>query len=78
MQDYVQKLLDITKYGYKLYETKSPYTIYINNEYKEFGCKLQIGGSDQWGNILAGADLSRKIGFSEGKKIFCFSNITRT
>ena len=36
---------------------------------KEFGCKLQIGGSDQWGNILAGVDLSRKIGFSEGKKI---------
>ena len=28
---------DLTKYGYKLYETKSPYTIYINNEYKEFG-----------------------------------------
>ena len=36
---------------------------------KEFGCRLQIGGSDQWGNILAGADLSRKIGFSEGKRI---------
>lgn len=36
---------------------------------KKFGCRLQIGGSDQWGNILAGADLSRKIGFSEGKKI---------
>ena len=36
---------------------------------KEFGCILQIGGSDQWGNILAGSDLSRKIGFSEGKKI---------
>lgn len=36
---------------------------------KEFDCKLQIGGSDQWGNILAGVDLSRKIGFSEGKKI---------
>lgn len=36
---------------------------------KEFGCTLQIGGSDQWGNILAGSDLSRKIGFSEGKKI---------
>ena len=32
-------------------------------------CKLQIGGSDQWGNILAGVDLSRKIGFSEGKKV---------
>ena len=36
---------------------------------KEFGCRLQIGGSDQWANILAGADLSRKIGFSENKKI---------
>jgi tyrosyl-tRNA synthetase len=36
---------------------------------KEFGCKLQIGGSDQWGNIIAGVDLSRKIGFSEGKRI---------
>lgn len=36
---------------------------------KEHGCRLQIGGSDQWGNILAGADLSRKIGFSEGKQI---------
>lgn len=36
---------------------------------KEFGCCLQIGGSDQWGNIIAGVDLSRKIGFSEGKKI---------
>lgn len=35
---------------------------------KEFGCQLQIGGSDQWGNILAGVDLSRKIGFSERKK----------
>ena len=36
---------------------------------KEFGCRLQIGGSDQWGNIIAGVDLPRKIGFSEDKKI---------
>lgn len=43
---------------------------------KEFGCRLQIGGSDQWGNILAGADLSRKIGFSEGKKIDPLYGIT--
>ncbi len=26
----------------------------------EFACKLQIGGSDQWGNILAGVDLIRR------------------
>jgi len=27
---------------------------------KELGCELQIGGSDQWGNITAGIDLIRK------------------
>jgi tyrosyl-tRNA synthetase len=26
-----------------------------------FGCRLQVGGSDQWGNILAGTDLIRKL-----------------
>jgi tyrosyl-tRNA synthetase len=26
-----------------------------------FGCTLQIGGSDQWGNILAGCDLIRRL-----------------
>ena len=28
---------------------------------KKFGCELQIGGQDQWGNILAGVDLIRRI-----------------
>ena len=27
----------------------------------KFGCKLQMGGSDQWGNIVAGIDLVRKL-----------------
>jgi tyrosyl-tRNA synthetase len=27
---------------------------------KAFGCELQVGGSDQWGNITAGIDLCRK------------------
>jgi tyrosyl-tRNA synthetase len=26
-----------------------------------YACRLQIGGSDQWGNIVAGADLIRKL-----------------
>ncbi len=26
-----------------------------------FGCRLQVGGSDQWGNIVAGTDLIRKV-----------------
>ncbi|GAA6168118.1 tyrosine--tRNA ligase [Sessilibacter corallicola] len=29
--------------------------------YKRFGCTLQLGGSDQWGNIVGGVDLSRKL-----------------
>ncbi len=28
--------------------------------YKEYGCKLECGGNDQWNNILAGADLIRR------------------
>ena len=28
---------------------------------QQFGCELQIGGSDQWGNITAGIDLARRM-----------------
>lgn len=33
---------------------------YLNSKY---GCKLQIGGSDQWGNLVAGTTLNRKRNF---------------
>ena len=29
--------------------------------YKRYGCGLQIGGSDQWGNITGGIDLTRRM-----------------
>jgi tyrosyl-tRNA synthetase len=29
--------------------------------YKRYGCTLQIGGSDQWGNITGGIDLARRM-----------------
>ena len=29
--------------------------------YKNYNCVLQMGGSDQWGNILSGVDLIKKI-----------------
>jgi len=29
--------------------------------YDRFGCELQVGGSDQWGNITAGIDLARRM-----------------
>ena len=30
--------------------------------YNNYGCKLQIGGNDQWSNIIGGVELIRKIG----------------
>jgi len=29
--------------------------------YKNYGCRLQMGGDDQWSNILGGADLVRRV-----------------
>ena len=29
--------------------------------FRRFGCTLQLGGSDQWGNIVAGLDLIRRV-----------------
>lgn len=29
--------------------------------YREYGCEIQVGGSDQWGNITAGIDLARRL-----------------
>lgn len=35
--------------------------------YRRYGCILQMGGSDQWGNIVMGADLIRRL---EGAEAF--------
>ena len=29
--------------------------------FKNYGCRLQVGGSDQWGNIVNGVDLGRRV-----------------
>ena len=34
--------------------------------FREYGCRIQLGGDDQWGNILAGVDLVRRI---EGERV---------
>lgn len=39
--------------------------VHLNEAYK---CVLEIGGSDQWANMVAGADLARKIDFANGKE----------
>lgn len=40
--------------------------IHLNREY---GCTLQYGGGDQWGNIAAGVELQRKLNFQNGTNI---------
>ncbi|WP_297811486.1 tyrosine--tRNA ligase [uncultured Finegoldia sp.] len=38
--------------------------------YRKYGCKLQMGGSDQWSNILGGYDLVRKL---ENDKVYAMT-----
>ncbi|MFC9790832.1 tyrosine--tRNA ligase [Rhodococcus sp. NPDC127528] len=45
--------------------TEFSYMLLQANDYlqlrRERGCTLQIGGSDQWGNIIAGVELNRRV-----------------
>ncbi|WP_086828335.1 tyrosine--tRNA ligase [Allokutzneria sp. NRRL B-24872] len=45
--------------------TEFSYLLLQSNDYVELyrkhGCKLQIGGADQWGNIVGGVELVRKV-----------------
>ncbi|MCM3767173.1 tyrosine--tRNA ligase [Neobacillus niacini] len=51
--------------------TEFTYTILqamdFNHLYDHYNCKLQIGGSDQWGNITSGLELIRKMHVEETK-----------
>ncbi|WP_241386349.1 tyrosine--tRNA ligase [Rhodococcus sp. CH91] len=44
--------------------TEFSYMLLQANDYvqlrREYGCALQVGGSDQWGNIIAGVELNRR------------------
>src|SRR6056300_1027277 len=39
--------------------------------FKEMNCMLQMGGSDQWGNITTGTELIRRIGGGKGYALTC-------
>ena len=40
--------------------------VYLN---KKYGCTLQYGGGDQWGNIVAGVELQRKLNYANGTDV---------
>lgn len=39
--------------------------------HKRYGCILQMGGSDQWGNIVSGIDLARRMGLPQLYALTC-------
>ena len=39
--------------------------------YREKGCRLQLGGSDQWGNITTGTELIRRVEGGEAFALVC-------
>ena len=58
--------MSFTEFSYQLVQGYDYY--YLNNHY---GCKLQMGGSDQWGNITTGTELIRRKGGVEAYALTC-------
>src|SRR5262245_9521864 len=48
--------ISYTEFSYMLLQAYD--FVHLNRQY---GCELQIGGSDQWGNVTAGIDLARRM-----------------
>ncbi len=57
--------MSFTEFTYQLVQGYDFYWLYKNKN-----CKLQMGGSDQWGNIVTGAELIRR---KEGGEAFAFT-----
>ena len=58
--------LSFLEFNYMLLQAYDYY--HLNKEYE---CELQLGGSDQWGNILSGIDLIRRL---NNKKTFAITS----
>jgi tyrosyl-tRNA synthetase len=65
-KDSVKKRLEsgmsFTEFSYQLVQGYDFYWLYRNK-----GCKLQLGGSDQWGNIVTGTELIRRKYSADGE-----------
>lgn len=59
-RDTVKRRLETDGISY----TEFSYMLLQANDYvrlrRDYGCSLQVGGSDQWGNIIAGVELNRR------------------
>ncbi|MGO1058803.1 tyrosine--tRNA ligase [Planococcus sp. FY231025] len=57
--------ISFTEFSYTLIQA-----IDFNHLYDHFNCRVQIGGSDQWGNITSGLEVIRKTHDTEDTKAF--------
>ena len=58
--------MSFTEFTYQLFQGYDFYHLY-----KEKNCKLQMGGSDQWGNITTGTELVRRMGQGKAYALTC-------
>lgn len=58
--------LSYTEFAYQLMQGYDYYYLYTQKN-----CKLQMGGSDQWGNITTGTELIRRIANGKGFALTC-------
>ncbi|WP_010522780.1 tyrosine--tRNA ligase [Aquimarina agarivorans] len=58
--------MSFTEFTYQLVQGYDFLHLYQNNS-----CSIQMGGSDQWGNITTGTELIRRIGGGKGYAITC-------
>ncbi len=61
----LEKGLNFIEFNYMLLQAYDFLHLFQNS-----GCLLQMGGNDQWGNMVAGIDLIRRV---EGKTAFCMT-----
>jgi tyrosyl-tRNA synthetase len=52
----LEKGLSFIEFNYQLLQAYDYLVLF-----RRYGCMLQVGGDDQWGNILAGTDLVRRV-----------------
>lgn len=57
--------ISFTEFSYTLIQA-----IDFNHLYDNFNCRVQVGGSDQWGNITSGLEVIRKTHDAEDTKAF--------
>ena len=55
VQNRLETGISFTEFSYQLLQAYDYYCLY-----KKYGCSLQMGGSDQWGNITAGTEYIRR------------------